>query len=134
MSLRQLVENMPQERAAWHKFGVRLMAVAAALAFSVWATVRCHPERDLPLWPAYIFAALSCVELGLSIATTLHLPPFRASSSMSAKRAAVQLVDPMHVGQAAGGSLGGLPRVGREQLPLSNTSSDDAIREEPDLR
>ena len=77
--MRTLVENMSQERDAWHKFGVRLMLVAAALAISVWATVRGHPEQDLPLWPAWIFAALSSLGLGITVATALQLGRFRAS-------------------------------------------------------
>jgi len=76
--MRALVENMSQERDAWRKFGVRLMVAAGALAFSVWATVRGHPEQDLPLWPAWIFAALSGIGLGLTGLTVLHLGPFRA--------------------------------------------------------
>jgi hypothetical protein len=79
MRLRCLVEDMPRERDAWRKFGARLMAVGGALAFSVWATVRGHPEQDLPLWPAWVFAAIGCLGLGLTVATLLHLPPFRAA-------------------------------------------------------
>ena len=78
MRLRELVENMRQEPDAWRKFGVRLMVAAGLLGFCVWATVRGHPEQDLPLWPAWIFSALSSLGLGLTIATVLHLGPFRA--------------------------------------------------------
>lgn len=79
MRMRGLVDNMSQERDAWRKFGMRLMAAGAALAFSVWATVRGHPEQDLPFWPAWVFAAIGCVGLGLTVATVLQLPPFRAA-------------------------------------------------------
>jgi len=77
-SLQYLVENVGQERDAWGKFGIRLMVVAGLLGFCVWATVRGHPEQDLPLWPAWIFAALTGLGFGLTIATVLHLGPFRA--------------------------------------------------------
>lgn len=77
--LRRLVEDMPQECDAWRKVGIGFMAIGGALAFSVWATVRSHPEQDLPLWPAWIFAALACLGLLLTATTLLHLPPFRDS-------------------------------------------------------
>jgi len=77
--LRCLIEEMPQECKAWRKFGLGLAAFGSAFAFMVWSTVRSHPEQDLPLWPAWIFAALGCVGLVLTVATLLHLPPFRDS-------------------------------------------------------
>jgi hypothetical protein len=77
--LLRLVESMQQECDAWRKFAIGLMVVGGALAFSVWATVRDHPEQDLPLWPAWIFAALGGVGLVLTVATLLHVPPFRPS-------------------------------------------------------
>ncbi len=79
MRLRRLVQNMALERDGWRKFGVGLMAIGGALAFSVWATIRSHPQQDLPYWPAWIFAALGFVGLFLTVATLLHVPPFRAS-------------------------------------------------------
>ena len=77
--LRCLVEEMPQECKAWRKFGIALAAVGGAFAFMVWSTVRSNAQQDLPLWPAWIFAALGCMGLVLTVATLLHLPPFRAS-------------------------------------------------------
>jgi hypothetical protein len=77
--VRRIVEDMPQECTAWRKFGLGLAAFGSAFAFMVWWTVRRNAQQDLPLWPAWIFAALGCVGLVLTVATVLHLPPFRAS-------------------------------------------------------
>ena len=77
--LRRLIEDMPQECKAWRKFGLGLTAFGSAFAFMVWSTVRSNPQQDLPLWPAWIFAALGCMGLVLTVATLLHLPPFRGS-------------------------------------------------------
>jgi apolipoprotein N-acyltransferase len=82
MRLSWLVDNMREKRDAWRKFGVRLMATGAALAFSVWANVRGHPEQDLPLWPAWTFAALCCAGLGLTIAARLRPEALRAGVEM----------------------------------------------------
>lgn len=79
--LPRFVKAMPDERDAWRKFGLGLLTAGCALTFSVWATVRDHPQQDLPLWPAWVFAALGCIGLLLTVATLLHLPPFRASRS-----------------------------------------------------
>ena len=77
--IRRLIEDMPQECRSWRNFGLGLAAFCAANAFMVWATVRTYPEQDLPLWPAWIFAALGCAGLVLTVATVLRLPPFRGS-------------------------------------------------------
>ena len=77
--LRRLIEDMPQECKSWRNFGLGFTAFASANAFMVWSTVRSHPEQDLPLWPAWIFAALGCVGLVLTVVTLLRLPPFRGS-------------------------------------------------------
>ena len=80
-ALRGFVEEMPQECKAWRKFGLGLTAFGAVFAFMMWSTVRSHPEQDLPLWPAWIFAAVAGVGVVLTAATVLHLPPFRSSPS-----------------------------------------------------
>jgi hypothetical protein len=76
--LRYLIEDMPEARDAWRTFGIRLAAISGAFALSVWLTVRRHPEQDLPLWPAWIFAAITCVGVVLAVVTVFELPPFRA--------------------------------------------------------
>jgi hypothetical protein len=50
-------------------FGVFLAVLSGAVAFSVWLTVRSHPEVDLPFWPAWIFACASCVGIALTVMT-----------------------------------------------------------------
>ena len=72
---------MAQEYRAWRKFSFGLTAFGAVFAFIVWSTVRSHPEQDLPLWPAWIFAAVGFLGFVLTAATLLHPPPFRRCPS-----------------------------------------------------
>ena len=75
---RGLIADMPEDHDSWRKFGFGLMLIAGALAFGVWAPVHAHPEQDLPLWPAWIFAGLAFIGFVLMIASGFELGPFRA--------------------------------------------------------
>jgi hypothetical protein len=76
--VRRLIANMPAEREAWRTFSLRLMMIAGAFAFSIWGTVRAHPEQDLPLWPAWVLAGVASLGLAVAIASARALRPFRA--------------------------------------------------------
>jgi hypothetical protein len=74
---RRLVDEMPEQRRVWRTFGVRLFLIAGAFAFSIWATVRSHPEQDLPLWPAWLFGAVAVIGVICAATAAFGLGPFR---------------------------------------------------------
>jgi hypothetical protein len=71
--LHRLGQSLSSERDFWRPIGCGLTIVSAAFAFSIWLTVRSHPEQDLPLWPAWIFTALTVIG-SVIVATTLRSP------------------------------------------------------------
>jgi hypothetical protein len=71
------IAQLPTARSTACRFGFGLMALSAAFAFFVYASVYGHPEQDLPLWPAWIFSGLALVGLAVAVAALLPLPPFR---------------------------------------------------------
>ena len=64
-------KSLSIERGLWCRLGFGLLMFSGAFAFSVWVTVRSHPEQDLPLWPAWIFSAIAIAGLALLVAGLL---------------------------------------------------------------
>jgi hypothetical protein len=87
--VRDVVAGMPEQRATWRKFGFRLMVGAGALAGSVYATVRGHPEQDLPLWPAWVLAGLSGIGVACAVATWWVRAPRRPDPRVDHRRTAM---------------------------------------------
>jgi hypothetical protein len=71
---RRFLRSIPTERRAWCSVGFGVIAIAGAFAFTIWVTVRSHPEQDLPLWPAWIFTAIAIIGLAILVAGLVDGP------------------------------------------------------------
>ena len=66
MLLRHIHGTSP-ERSEWRKFGIWISVGSMGVAFAQWLTVRAHPEQDLPLWPAWVFAGVAALCLTIVV-------------------------------------------------------------------